>query len=178
MQSKLKRYNNRRFLELLVTILGMVEDLKLFGTALVLAGGKSSRMGFDKAFINIKGKTIIETILDQLSRAFDDLIVVTSISENYRGLNARIVADVIKDAGPLGGIHAGLKASRSKYVFITACDMPFISLGYVDYMKEVASRFLPDAVISRKGKWLEPFHALYSIDIAGDIEANIAKYSQ
>jgi len=149
--------------------------LKLFGSAVVLAGGKSSRMGFNKAFIKIGDKSIIEIIINQLAPVFDDIIIVTNEPDSYRNLNARVITDVLKDAGPLGGIHAGLKMAQSKYVFVMACDMPFISVEYIDYIKKIAARFLPDAVISRKGDWVEPFHAIYSRDIINDIETNINK---
>ncbi len=147
--------------------------MNLFGSAVVLAGGKSSRMGFDKALIKIQDKSMVEMVLGQLEGIFDDLIVVTNTPENYEHLNARIVTDILKGAGPLGGIHAGLKTAESRYVFLTACDMPFISIEYINYMKKIARTYLPDAVISEKGKWVEPFHSFYSRDIIPDIEINI-----
>lgn len=147
--------------------------MRFFGSAVVLAGGKSSRMGFNKAFIKVHGKPIIEIILNRLATVFDDLIVVTNEPNKYKNLKARIVTDMIKGAGPLGGIHSGLKTAQSRYVFVMACDMPFISLKYIDYMKTIAAEYLPDAVISCKGNWVEPFHAFYSKNIIEDIETNI-----
>lgn len=147
--------------------------MELFATAIVLAGGKSSRMGFDKAFLDIRGRSMVEIIVDQLRTVFTDIIIVTNNPESFEGLNARITTDILRNAGPLGGIHAGLKLSVSKYVFLTACDMPILSLEYAKYMMEVASTDLPDAVISSKGNWIEPFHALYSKDLADDIEEKV-----
>jgi molybdopterin-guanine dinucleotide biosynthesis protein A len=149
--------------------------MKLFGTAIILAGGKSTRMGFDKALLEICGRPVIEIIIKQLKEAFDDIIVVTNKPDDFIGIDARITEDILKDSGPLGGIHAGLGLSSSKYAFLTACDMPIISSDYARYMTDVAGKCLPDAVISEKGSWIEPFHALYSVDLAGDIQKNVEK---
>ncbi len=147
--------------------------MKLFGTAIILAGGKSSRMGFDKALMEIAGKSMVEIIIKQLRKVFEDIIVVTNNPHAFTGLNARITEDILKNSGPLGGIHAGLIQSDSKYAFLTACDMPIISPEYALHMKETAGKHLPHAVISEKGNWIEPFHALYSIDLANDIQENV-----
>jgi molybdopterin-guanine dinucleotide biosynthesis protein A len=147
--------------------------MKLFGTAVVLAGGKSSRMGFDKSFIEVKGKPLIKILIEELNKEFHEIIVVTNSPEEYRQLDVLITPDILKGVGPLGGIHAGLKASSSRYIFLMACDMPMLSLEYARYMIQVAAEKLPDAVISCNGEWIEPFHALYSVDIADDIEKNV-----
>ncbi len=145
----------------------------LFGTAIILAGGKSSRMGFDKARIEICGKPIVALIIDQLREIFEDVIVVTNNPKGFSGLDARITGDILKGAGPLGGIHAGLTLAKSEYSFLTACDMPVISTGYAKYMMDIASKDMPHAVITEKGDWVEPFHALYKKSLIDDIENNI-----
>jgi molybdopterin-guanine dinucleotide biosynthesis protein A len=147
--------------------------MKLFGTAIILAGGKSTRMGFDKALMKIRGKPIVEIIIQQLRSVFDDIIVVTNKPDEFTGLDVMITGDILKDSGPLGGIHAGLVLSKSKYAFLTACDMPVISPDYAKHMMETAAKYLPHAVISEKGDWIEPFHALYSKDLADDIKTNV-----
>lgn len=134
-------------------------------------------MGPDKAFIRISGKPVIEIILNQLASVFDDLVVVANASEKYEHLNVRVIPDIFTGVGPLGGLHAGLKRAKSKYVFVLACDMPFISLEYIAYMQKTAAKYLPDAVLSCKGNWLEPFHALYSRDLIAEIETSINKGS-
>ena len=149
--------------------------MELFGTAIILAGGKSTRMGFDKALLNICGRPVVQMIMSQLREIFDDIVVVTNNPEGFTGLDARITVDILKDSGPLGGIHAGLTVSKSKYAFLTACDMPILSPEYAKYMVEIARKEMPDAVISQKGEWIEPFHALYSKDLAEDIKRNVEK---
>lgn len=147
--------------------------MELFGTAIILAGGKSTRMGFDKALLNICGRPVVQMIMSQLRKTFDDIVVVTNNPGSFTGLDARITGDILKNSGPLGGIHAGLTVSKSKYAFLTACDMPILSPEYAKYMVEIARQEMPDAVISQKGDWIEPFHALYSKDLVEDIKRNV-----
>jgi molybdopterin-guanine dinucleotide biosynthesis protein A len=149
--------------------------MDLFGTAIILAGGKSKRMGFDKSQMEICGQPIVALIIKQLRKVFDDIIVVTNKPAAFSGLDARITKDLLKGSGPLGGIHAGLRLSKSRYAFLTACDMPIISPEYAKFMTEVAEKELPHAVISEKVDWIEPFHALYSKDLADDIKENVEK---
>jgi molybdopterin-guanine dinucleotide biosynthesis protein A len=146
-----------------------------FGTAIILAGGKSKRMGFDKAQMEICGEPIVGLIIKQLRKVFDDIIVVTNSPDSFKSLDARITQDKLKGFGPLGGIHAGLTLSKSEYAFVTACDMPIISTEYAKYMMGIAKEKLPHAVISEKGDWIEPFHALYSKSLVDDIETNVGK---
>ncbi|MGI6704183.1 MAG: molybdenum cofactor guanylyltransferase [Clostridia bacterium] len=149
--------------------------MRLFGTAIILAGGKSKRMGFDKALMEICGQPIVGLIIKQLRKVFDDIIVVTNNPDGFSGLDARITSDILRDSGPLGGIHAGLMHSKSQYAFLTACDMPIVSPEYAKYMTEIAQEELPHAVISEKGSWIEPFHALYSRELTEDIERSVKR---
>ncbi|MEH7443306.1 molybdenum cofactor guanylyltransferase [Bacillus sp. JJ1122] len=95
--------------------------------AIVLSGGKSSRMGKNKALLKFHEKTNIEIILGELKHVFDDIILVTNEPETYHFLNIKIVTDQYKESGPLAGIHAGLEASDYEENFVVACDMPFVS---------------------------------------------------
>ena len=95
--------------------------------AIILAGGKSSRMGTNKALLKINEKTNIERTADKLKLLFDDIILVTNQSEPYEFLGLRMVPDQYPGMGPLAGVHAGLTASDYDINFIVACDMPFVS---------------------------------------------------
>lgn len=136
----------------------------LANTGVILAGGKSSRMGFDKQFIRMKGKLIVEYQVEALSKIFEEIIIVTNKPEEYQGFGCKLASDELPDFGPLGGIHAALKASQSEYSFFIACDMPFINPEYILFMKdrlnEADSR--PQAIVTRFGNWIEPFNAYYS----------------
>ncbi|MFP7298537.1 molybdenum cofactor guanylyltransferase [Neobacillus niacini] len=95
--------------------------------AIILAGGKSSRMGTNKALLKLNEKTTIERMVDTLKIYFDDIILVTNEMENYQFLGVKMVPDHYPGKGPLAGFHAGLSASEYDVNFITACDMPFMS---------------------------------------------------
>ena len=138
-------------------------------SALILAGGNSSRFGADKAFITFRGKKLIEYIIMQLKLSFDEIIISAKDPLKYEHLNLHVCSDIL-NAGPLGGIHAGLKTSQSDYIFVTACDMPFISLKAIEFMKKVIAEKKPSAAVISHDGFIEPFHAFYSKEIIPEIE--------
>ena len=95
--------------------------------AIILSGGKSSRMGTNKALLPFKEKTNIERIRDELRSLFDDIILVTNDPESYEFLKIKTVSDKYPGKGPLAGVHAGLMASNYEENIVVACDMPFVS---------------------------------------------------
>ncbi len=102
--------------------------------AIILCGGKSSRIFLPKPFIEINGRTIIENIVEVLKGLFNKIIIVTNNIEKYIKLEVElIVKDKIPGKGPLGGIYTGLNYSDTFYNFILACDMPFIEPGAISY---------------------------------------------
>ena len=109
--------------------------MKKFGTVIILAGGKSSRMGFDKQFLKIEQRSLMDSMIHKLSKEFDEIIIVTNKPDHYIGLGHKITKDIIEDMGPLSGIHAGLTICSSQYALIVACDMPNINMEYIRYMK-------------------------------------------
>ncbi|MBI4418662.1 MAG: molybdenum cofactor guanylyltransferase [Ignavibacteriales bacterium] len=91
----------------------------------VLAGGQSTRMGTDKALIPINGKPMIAWVVDTLKSVFDNVIVVADDGSKYELPAIRVIPDVVKKSGPLGGIHAALIVAAPAPVFVMPCDMPF-----------------------------------------------------
>ncbi|KZL90731.1 molybdenum cofactor guanylyltransferase [Clostridium magnum] len=146
--------------------------MEKFKTAVILAGGKSSRMGFDKQFIKINEKMLLETMISKLKKEFDDIIIVTNKPEQYVGSSYKIVSDEIKGKGPMSGIHIGLKESSSKYVYFVACDMPNINIDYIRYMKNTIKDLDVDACITKVGNksGAEHLNAFYSRDLVSEIE--------
>lgn len=144
--------------------------MKRFGTAVILAGGKSARMGFDKQLLKINERRLIDNLRRKLSQEFDEIIVVTNRSEYYLGFDDKITKDIIVGKGPLSGIHAGLMEASSQYVYFVACDMPNIDMKYIGYMKEKLKDLEVKACVTRFGEWIEPFNAFYSREIIVDIE--------
>jgi molybdopterin-guanine dinucleotide biosynthesis protein A len=130
--------------------------------AVVLAGGRSSRLGQDKAFLKVNGQFLIELIVDQLAQLSDEVIIVANEASRYEQFEAVVVGDAYPGKGALGGIYSGLTASTSSHCLVVACDMPFLNLSLLRYMQGLASDY--DVVIPRIGKLTEALHAIYSRD--------------
>ncbi|HMM68878.1 MAG TPA: molybdenum cofactor guanylyltransferase [Gudongella oleilytica] len=145
--------------------------MKRFGSAIILAGGKSTRMGFDKQLLRLRERSLIEGLIRRLGGSFDETIVVTNRPELYIGLADKITGDIIPDMGPLSGIHAGLSAASSEYSFVIACDMPQLNTKYIDYMMELLNKNESMACITKFGDWIEPFNAFYSKALIDYIES-------
>ena len=128
--------------------------------AAILVGGKSSRMGSNKAFLELKGKTFIELQIELLREIFDDIFISANTSSEYEHLNLSIFKDVYPGKGPLGGIYTSLINSSSLHTFMLACDMPFIGPELINHLKDLTKEY--DVVIPKSEKGLEPLHAFYS----------------
>ncbi|MDR4504454.1 MAG: molybdenum cofactor guanylyltransferase [Candidatus Scalindua sp.] len=129
-------------------------------TAIILAGGKSSRMGRNKALIEIEGKPFIEKQIDLLGEIFDDIIISANTPSEYAFLHKPVIKDLYPEKGPLGGIYTGLMESNSPYTFFLACDMPFVELPLIRYLRGLVGG--ADVVVPKSERGLEPLHAFYS----------------
>ena len=129
-------------------------------TAIILAGGKSRRMGSNKAFLKYGDTTFIEHQVMMLRKIFDEIILSANDENAYAGLKLAIVSDVIPEKGPLSGIYAGLSHARSSHAFVIACDMPFINEKLILYLKSQINGY--DVVVPQTSRGLEPMHAFYS----------------
>ena len=130
-------------------------------TGAILAGGYSKRFGKNKAFVEIGGKKLIERIIDIFRPIFDDILIVSNSPEEYEFTGCPVIRDALPVKGPLVGIYSALLASKNKYIFISACDMPFINPGLIGYMIEKKKGY--DIIVpSFEEKKLEPLHAIYS----------------
>lgn len=138
--------------------------------AIVLAGGKSTRMGTNKAMIMVKEQRMLEGAVENLSKAFPQVLI--SANDNfYEDLGVPVFADVYRESGPLGGIHSGLKNSGYHINFFTACDMPFIDTRLALYMVESSKGF--DAVVPKIGDYYQPLFAVYTKSCIDAIEDKI-----
>jgi molybdopterin-guanine dinucleotide biosynthesis protein A len=144
--------------------------MKKFGSAVILAGGLSRRMGFDKQFLEIGDTVLSRYLASALFAEFDEVIIVTNRPDCYDDPCLRIISDIIPGRGPLSGIHAGLSTASSDYVYLLACDMPNLSFEYIRYLKSRLSDGTHDACVTRSGEWIEPFHAFYSREMIRHIE--------
>jgi molybdopterin-guanine dinucleotide biosynthesis protein A len=130
-------------------------------TGVILAGGKSSRLGQDKAHLRLDGtETLAETAVRRLASLVDEVIVVGDV-ERLGALPARVIPDLYPGAGTLGGIYAGLAAARRQHSLVVGCDMPFLSAALLGYM--IAQPREYDVLLPRLADGMfEPLHALYS----------------
>lgn len=142
----------------------------LFGSAVILAGGKSSRMGFDKQLLQVKNHHLLRHHGHTLAALFNQIIVVTNTPDMYRDASFTLVSDEFSGKGPLAGLHVGLKTATSQYVYLLACDMPFIHLDFILHMQKRLSDGVAEACVTRFGTYLEPFNAYYRRNIVQDIE--------
>ncbi|MEH7390121.1 molybdenum cofactor guanylyltransferase [Bacillus sp. JJ1503] len=140
-------------------------------TGIIMAGGRSSRMGTNKALLPIGGKTVIERIVQELSKIVSDLVIVTNTFEDYQFLGLPMVQDHWKDMGPLAGIHAGLSASSTEKNLIVACDMPFIS----SQVGDILLTFLDDyqVAVPDVSDQLHPLFAAYRKDTLGEVQQSL-----
>lgn len=132
--------------------------------AAVLAGGKNLRMaGYNKALIRIKGAPIIQRVIEILKDIFDRIILVTNSPEDFKLYSSEvvIVEDIIKDVGPLGGIHSGLSSTANEAVFFAACDMPFLDANTIRREISCFKEMDCDCLVPRRGALIEPLHSVY-----------------
>ena len=145
-------------------------------SAVVLAGGKSSRMGRPKAFVEVGGETVLSRQLRVLRGLFREIVIVTNEPGGYSGLGARVVPDAPEFGaghGPLVGIYTGLKAVTASRAFVTACDMPFIRPELIRYLAGRGSGY--DAAVLLMNGRPEPlfgFYARGAADAAGELCAS------
>lgn len=95
-------------------------------TGLILAGGKSSRMGEDKGFLLLNGKPFIQYSIDALKPLVSEIIIVSD-HPKYDAFGLKRINDITKDSGPIAGICAGLEASSTNYNLVLSCDIPLIT---------------------------------------------------
>ena len=102
-------------------------------TGIILAGGKSSRMGSDKALLLYRGKAFLTHVINALIPLVDDIIIVSN-DERHSQFNYRRISDTIIDAGPLAGIHAGLTDSNTENNLVLSCDVPLIQTSILEFI--------------------------------------------
>jgi molybdenum cofactor guanylyltransferase len=129
-------------------------------TGFVLAGGKSSRMGRDKARLSFDGRTLLETALEA-AHAVAGNVFILGDPELY-GAYAPTIADVFPGCGPLGGIHAALARTRTEFNLMIAVDTPFLSAGLLRYLAGRAVQARAMVTAPEINAYPQPLCAVYS----------------
>jgi molybdopterin-guanine dinucleotide biosynthesis protein A len=129
-------------------------------TGIILSGGTSTRMGENKAFIEVEGTPIIHRIHSLFERLFNEIIIVTQQKNLFSNLNAKIYSDLIPNRGVLGGLYTGIFFSSFSFSFCVACDMPFLKESIIQYLIKNIDNY--DVVVPKTEDGLQPLHAFYS----------------
>jgi molybdopterin-guanine dinucleotide biosynthesis protein A len=144
-----------------------VNEAPMFSTAVILAGGASRRMGFDKQTLSFDGRPLIERTVELFRELFDDIVIVTDRPQLYRDKKVRVVSDVFPGCGPMAGIHAGLLQAKSLFVYVIGCDMPYPEPNYINLMKRklesAAANSVAGCMMRRDTGCLEPLNAFYNV---------------
>ena len=128
-------------------------------TGIILAGGKSSRMGEDKGFLKLNGKTFMSSIIAALKPIVGEIIIVSNNSE-YDVFNLKRVADSMEDSGPLAGLYSGLLHSETENNIVLSCDVPLISSSVLKKLLEGAPSETEVIQFESEGKTM-PLVAMY-----------------
>jgi len=128
-------------------------------SGIILVGGRSRRMGEDKALLEIAGKPLFKRVLDLFTACFDKVQLVGDRGERFTGLSLPIFADIYPGSS-LGGLYTGLLHARTGYIFVAPCDLPFPNGKLLRYICSLRDGF--DAVVPESPRGPEPLFALYS----------------
>ncbi|MEE9215979.1 MAG: molybdenum cofactor guanylyltransferase [Anaerolineales bacterium] len=136
-------------------------------TIAIQAGGKSSRMGRDKALLPLGGMPLIEHVLQRVAGLGDEILITTNRPEDYAFLGKRMVEDHRPGAGALDGLLTALEAAYGERVLLLACDMPFVSRPLLEHLLAIDTD--AEVVIPRREGKLQPLHAIYSKSCVGPV---------
>ena len=133
-------------------------------TAVVLAGGKSSRMGRPKSLLLFDGEPLIAHIVRALKRMFAETVIVAAPEQELPDLPAILVRDEVAYQGPVGGIYYGLKAAGGNFCFVTSCDVPFLNPALISHLTSQILNY--DMVVPHWENRFQPLHAAYRTSVA------------
>jgi molybdopterin-guanine dinucleotide biosynthesis protein A len=142
-------------------------------TSIVLAGGRSLRLGRNKILETLGGKALIEWVVERLAPISDQVIIASVPGQRLPRFHQEVetVFDAYPGKSSLGGLYSGLQVARSFHSLAVAADMPFLNHSLLCYMMEVVLDF--DVVAPRLSKFVEPLHAIYSKNCLEAIEAQL-----
>ncbi len=140
-------------------------------TGVILAGGENRRMPVLKAFIKINGKTIIDKNLKIMQSLFNEVFIATNQPEKYLYTGIPLFGDIFNVRSPMTGVLTTLLNTANQWMFVTACDMPFISENLIRYA--AGKRGNDEAVVPVLKNKMEPLFAFYSKKLIIDMEKSI-----
>jgi molybdopterin-guanine dinucleotide biosynthesis protein A len=141
-------------------------------TVAIQAGGKSSRMGRDKALIRLAGRPLIEHVLSQVQGLGEETIITTNTPDRLAYLGLRMASDQSPVGGALQGLRTALRAASHPRVLVVACDMPFLRRPLLEHLLHLSQEDA-DVVVPKNGRFYEPLHAVYQTRVLPEIEASL-----
>jgi molybdopterin-guanine dinucleotide biosynthesis protein A len=148
----------------------MYEDRFNDITGVILVGGKSRRMGEDKAFLQIAGKSLLIRVIEVFEKCFDRLVLVGDRAERFAGCDLAVLPDIYPGSA-LGGLYTALYHAETTHVFVASCDQAFPNPEVVRYLCSLRSDF--DAVVPALSHGFEPLFALYAKSCLGPMKAQL-----
>lgn len=147
----------------------------MFQTAVILAGGHSSRMGFDKQLLEVdqSHKHLAVYLAEKLLEQFQEVLVVTNTPELYQDVPVRTCSDIYPGEGPISGMHSAFCHCNSEYIFVMACDMTQFSPEYARYQAERMAQEETEACVTLRGEKMEPFHGFYKRSLLKHMEQKL-----
>lgn len=142
-------------------------------TGIILAGGRSSRFGTDKALALYRGKPLISHVAGCLESLFPDRLLITNDPENLAFLDWPMTGDLFLNHGPLAGIHAALKNINTEKGFIIGCDMPLLKPGFISALCNLPGDW--QAALPWLPSGPEPLHAVYRKEIHEFLELQLTR---
>lgn len=133
-------------------------------SAVILTGGKSSRMGRPKALLPFDGEPLIAHVVRKLERIFSEIVVVAAPDQELPPLPVTLARDEIAYQGPVSGIYHGLAAATQPTCFVTSCDAPFLNLALVAHL--LSQLRDDDVVVPFWQERFQPLHAVYRTSVA------------
>lgn len=147
--------------------------------AFILVGGRSSRLGVDKAFVELGGKTLMRRAVGVVREAFPEsrITIVAGSSTQFaiQAVTAGVafIFDLHEDRGPLGGLHAALAHTRSEWILVLACDYPFVSPEFLRLLGQYVSPEFGSVVPEQADGRLQPLCAIYNVETARPVVEEI-----
>ena len=145
-------------------------------TAFILSGGKSSRIGIDKAFLSIEGKPLVQRLVELLDSVFSEVVISTNEPDLYNFTGKKIVQDIYSGRGPLAGIYSALKYTDTKRNFIVSCDLPLISTELINYIINYKSE--KDIILPMADERIQQLCGIYSKNILNEVEELLIESSK
>lgn len=141
-------------------------------SVIIIAGGESSRMGTNKAFVKLGGRPLIEHVLERVAPlGQDETLLITNRPDEYLHLDLPMYSDVLPDKGALGGIYTAIHYSQYDHALVVACDMPFVNTALLEYMLSLRAGF--DVVVPIVDRHPQGLHAIYSKNCLGPIRQRL-----